>query len=340
MESAVPLRLERSPPNGGLHHGPKLAVVGDGAVVGYGSDGEQHQESNLAPGRTARGAVAPRGSSRPVRRRTEIEQRLPEGRGGCAKNEEGLWLVLPGWLARSVGGLRVRQRFDDRDCRCQNIRPQHARTLLKWTQGVPRDARWVRFTSAASEQTQWTAEENWMRTKQRRSGRTPVLASLLILVLVAGVGCAHAQLSSTGKIELATDTFDFGTISSTDSVSQTVQVRNVGRGPLEILGVSTSCACTTVEVDSRRLGPGDATDLRVTYDPQVHDGVTGRFMRVVYVRSNDPDTPEAALTVWVTVVEPAEGADGRATGSGVNPDPIPMDGGVTSTTGSVTRTAI
>jgi hypothetical protein len=78
----------------------------------------------------------------------------------------------------------------------------------------------------------------------------------------------------------------------------------VGRGELEITGVSTSCACTTAEVGSRHLGPGRATDLTVTYDPQVHGGETGEFMRVVYVRSDDPDTTEASLTIRVTVVEP------------------------------------
>jgi len=82
-------------------------------------------------------------------------------------------------------------------------------------------------------------------------------------------------------------------------------VTNVGQGPLEITGVSTSCGCTTAQIGIRRLSPGAATDLKVTYDPQAHDGATGEFMRVVYVRSsNDPDTPEASLTIWVTVVEP------------------------------------
>jgi hypothetical protein len=44
--------------------------------------------------------------------------------------------------------------------------------------------------------------------------------------------------------------------------------------------------------------------LLVTYDPLAHDGATGQFLRLVYVRSNDPDTPEASLTLRVTVVEP------------------------------------
>jgi cytochrome c-type biogenesis protein CcmH/NrfF len=78
---------------------------------------------------------------------------------------------------------------------------------------------------------------------------------------------------------------------------------------LEIAGVSTSCGCTTAEIESRHLSPGEMTDLTVIYDPQVHDGETGSFLRVVYIRSNDPATPEATLTIRVMVVDPENSPD-------------------------------
>jgi hypothetical protein len=131
------------------------------------------------------------------------------------------------------------------------------------------------------------------------------LSGLLTLALVVAVGCT-ATVGSPGEIELSASEFDFGTIPNTGPVSRTFQVRNVGRGELEISGVSTSCGCTTAEVSTRRLPPGAVSDLTVRYDPQVHDGETGQFMRVVYVRSDDPDTPEASLTIRVTVVEPGK----------------------------------
>ncbi|MFQ6101673.1 MAG: DUF1573 domain-containing protein [Anaerolineae bacterium] len=130
---------------------------------------------------------------------------------------------------------------------------------------------------------------------------------VLPLFILATLAVACTPTDRPGRIELSAVGFDFGTIPNTEPVRHTFQVRNVGRGTLEITGVSTSCGCTTAEVGSRRLRPGEATDLTVTYDPQVHEGETGRFMRVVYIRSNDPDTPEATLTIWVTVVEPREG---------------------------------
>ncbi len=137
---------------------------------------------------------------------------------------------------------------------------------------------------------------------ERRRGRVP-LPLIGLLILVVTVGCSAIQADAAGEIELSAETFDFGTVPNTDPVAEMFQVRNVGRGPLEILAVSTSCACTTAEVGSRRIPPGEATDLTVTYDPQAHDGATGEFMRVVYVRSDDPDTQEAELTVRVTVIK-------------------------------------
>jgi len=118
---------------------------------------------------------------------------------------------------------------------------------------------------------------------------------LLLLTLVAG--CAQQP----GQVELSASEYDFGTIPNDKAVSQTFEVRNAGQGKLEILGVSTSCGCTSAEISKRQLGPGETAELKVTYDPLAHDGATGRFMRIVYIRSNDPDLPEATLTVRVTV---------------------------------------
>ena len=130
-----------------------------------------------------------------------------------------------------------------------------------------------------------------------------VLATLLGLASTVIVGCASAS-RAPAKIELSAAEFDFGTIPNTGPVSQVFQVRNVGGSELDIVGVSTSCGCTTAEVDNRTLARGEVTNLKITYDPQVHGGETGEFLRVVYVRSNDPGAPEASLTIRVRVVEP------------------------------------
>ncbi len=137
------------------------------------------------------------------------------------------------------------------------------------------------------------------------------LVALLVMGLVAAVAYARAT-AGPGQIELSATQFDWGSVPNSGPASHDFQVRNVGRGWLDITGVSTSCGCTTAEVTNTHLAPGQSTTLHVTFDPLVHNGETGKFMRVVYVRSTDVKAPEASLTFWVTVVaaQPGAGSNG------------------------------
>jgi len=139
---------------------------------------------------------------------------------------------------------------------------------------------------------------------RRGYARIAVVVAALVGIGLLAMAAYVKATSGPGRIELSASVFDFGAIPNTAAVSQEFEVRNVGRGPLEITGVSTSCACTTAEVQSRRLERGQATILRVTFDPQAHGGALGEYLRMVYVRSNDPTTPEASITIRVTVVAP------------------------------------
>ena len=142
---------------------------------------------------------------------------------------------------------------------------------------------------------------------KQRYARIAIAAVVVLGMGLLGAAAYAAATSGPGRVELSATELDFGTVPNTGPVSHEFQVRNVGRGPLEISGVSTSCGCTTAEVESRRLERGESTTLRVTFDPQVHNGELGRFLRLVYVRSDDPAMPEASLTIWVTVVAPEPG---------------------------------
>ena len=131
-----------------------------------------------------------------------------------------------------------------------------------------------------------------------------IVAIVTLLVLAVGIGLVSARVGKwPGELLLSESEFDFGSIPNSASVTHVLKVRNAGRGPLEITGISTSCGCTTATVADENLPAGEETDLTITFDPLSHDGATGEFMRLVYVRSTDPDTPEATVTVRVTVVE-------------------------------------
>jgi hypothetical protein len=140
------------------------------------------------------------------------------------------------------------------------------------------------------------------------SSNRPVLLLLIAVALLAvGVGVSYRWLqaapSESPRIAIVPSEFDFGEIGPKLAVSHVFTVTNVGGVPLDISEVSTSCGCTTAAVEAAQLQPEDSTALTVTFDPQAHNGTTGRFLRLVYLHSNDPQTPEAQVQLRVTVVD-------------------------------------
>jgi len=119
-----------------------------------------------------------------------------------------------------------------------------------------------------------------------------LLVGLLLGVLL--VGCFAGKPEGPGRIQLSPSELDLGPIPNTGPVSRTLKVRNVGRGWLEITGLSTSCGCTTAELSSRVIPPGHRADLTVTFDADYHPA-RGNVTRLVWFVTNDPTQP------WVEV---------------------------------------
>lgn len=70
---------------------------------------------------------------------------------------------------------------------------------------------------------------------------------------------------------------------------------NKGSANLIIKNLSTSCSCTTVFSDKMELLPGEQTQLLVTFDPLAHKGVSENIRRLVYIETNDRNTPELSI---------------------------------------------
>lgn len=127
----------------------------------------------------------------------------------------------------------------------------------------------------------------------------PVLLLLLLAIVLAACGGSPALAVSPA-------TYDFGAIAADAPVTTTLQVSNAGQGKLSITGVSTSCGCTTAQLEETTLAPGAVTNLTITFDPQAHPGLYGPLLRTVYLQSNDPAQPEVEVPVHVDILAPKE----------------------------------
>ena len=96
--------------------------------------------------------------------------------------------------------------------------------------------------------------------------------------------------------------YDFGKITKAGGiVTTTFEIKNIGNFELKIEPLSTSCGCTTAEIDSTSLQPGESTTLTVFFNPNYHKEPEGRFSRTVFIESNDPVNPESEVKIFIDI---------------------------------------
>ncbi|MFH1978070.1 MAG: DUF1573 domain-containing protein [Candidatus Aenigmatarchaeota archaeon] len=114
-------------------------------------------------------------------------------------------------------------------------------------------------------------------------------------------GIASTQ---SAMIEVDIESHDFGEVPQFGgTVSTEFVVKNTGSEDLIVDYISTSCGCTTAEMEKKNLNPGEETLLKVVFDPDFHEEPIDRFSRTVFVGSNDPLNPEIEMRVWVDIIE-------------------------------------
>lgn len=132
---------------------------------------------------------------------------------------------------------------------------------------------------------------------------------LIVLVFVA-YGYWRAISSNTNvdssigpRIELEPTQFDFGEVKFGKVVEHTFKVKNAGEKVLEINRVSTSCACTKAKIEKEKIAPGETVNLLVTFDPETMGKtiIGQKVSRFIYLRSNDPNNPQAEATIHAHV---------------------------------------
>lgn len=95
---------------------------------------------------------------------------------------------------------------------------------------------------------------------------------------------------------------DLASVGSKDVINLNYAVINQGNQDLIVDSMSTSCGCTTAELSNNIIPPGTRADLKVRFDVGFHKVEHGeRVARIVWLKTNDPDTPIAAARVTATI---------------------------------------
>jgi len=126
---------------------------------------------------------------------------------------------------------------------------------------------------------------------------TGTIRYLMVTALLAVcVGGAVAQ----AKLEVSNETIDLGVLYNGQKVRTELSLKNAGNQPLQILGVRTSCGCTTVRKPKDLLKPGDSDVVEVEFNST---GFRGTYTKYVYIESSDPASPYTTVTLKAEVRE-------------------------------------
>lgn len=118
----------------------------------------------------------------------------------------------------------------------------------------------------------------------------------LIFFLLSSLN--FAQLMNANLVIQQTE-FDFGDINQGEKVTHMFVITNSGGDVLKLSNIHASCGCTAALPEKNELGPGESTNLKVTFNSA---GRFGKQKKLIRIESNDPENPQAILTIKGNVI--------------------------------------
>lgn len=135
---------------------------------------------------------------------------------------------------------------------------------------------------------------------------------------VKGVSSYAKDDPAAPKIEISENSFAFGKIQPSDVAKHDFKIKNIGKNPLVISSLLTSCHCTTailkvpgqtdtpiagmhgVQPWTREITPDQEAVVGVIYEPSKMP-VKGLVNRIIYLKTNDPSNTDPKLEITAEV---------------------------------------
>jgi Protein of unknown function (DUF1573) len=96
------------------------------------------------------------------------------------------------------------------------------------------------------------------------------------------------------RVELSTRLWDFGTIWFGDPCTIDIAIKNVGKSPLTIVNLKSSCGCTAARPPKNVLAPGESDKITITYNSKKGSVNVGQ---TITLETNDPAEPSIPIHV-------------------------------------------
>lgn len=127
--------------------------------------------------------------------------------------------------------------------------------------------------------------------------------TLALVLSISTVAVAQqkgtSETAKAPRLTLVEPLKDFGTVPKGQKIDWSFLVKNTGTADLEILAVKPACGCTVADFD-KVIKPGQTGKVSAHVDTA---GFAGPISKAVTLETNDPNAPNAQLTI-AAVVKP------------------------------------
>jgi hypothetical protein len=117
--------------------------------------------------------------------------------------------------------------------------------------------------------------------------------------MMVALGTLTACAGARGGIVGGHALYDFGMVEQGASIRHVFALKNTSRAPVQLRGTTSSCGCTTSDMDERTIRPGQLASVNVTLDTTK---LSGKTTKTVIIRTSDPRTPAVLLALTGTVL--------------------------------------
>ena len=143
--------------------------------------------------------------------------------------------------------------------------------------------------------------------------RTIAKSTLALVALALLQTAAGAQVISVYPTSI-----DMGVMDQMQDKEGTITLTNKGAGRLIIEKIDADCGCTVPTLTKKELGPGESTDVKVTFNSKKFHG---KVIKMLTIFSNDPQQPTVEVMILAQVetallIDPASRRVGFTRGVG------------------------
>ncbi len=108
---------------------------------------------------------------------------------------------------------------------------------------------------------------------------------ILTILFVFSMSALFAQTNDNPDVpvlKFEKESINYGTIKKGEDGSRVFKFKNIGKSPLKIERVKSSCGCTVPTYPKKEIMPGETGEISVKYDTNK----VGRFSKTISIFSN------------------------------------------------------